>query len=782
MKSQIIAHMSEGRIQTVDEHCRQTALYASREAESCGLSSVMYVAGVLHDIGKCSDEFQQYIRQAHVNPDHAKRGSVNHSSAGGAFLLKHSSSDQQERLAYELIACAVFQHHGLMDCIKDGHDLLDIRMDIEQSVYDTDIRQAKSLLDQLDNYLPLAIEEVKAKAKTLKEIAEKMSHDRRNVSKNGFYLLSCLERLILSYLTDADWRDTGEFMNAVKESRVSQSDRELFFKDSLQKIEDYAGRFTADTRINQLRQEMADACLHANIANKGVYKLAMPTGGGKTITSMRLALRLAKKYHKKHIIYIAPFLSILEQNAQVIRSIIQDDDYILEHHSNVEVSEDDEVYRSLCETWDSPVILTTMVQFLNTMFQGKMSSVRRFHQLTDAIIIVDEAQNIPVKCIHMFNAMMNFLCYSGSSIGILCTATQPLFESVKRSLIYHEHKDILPDADKYQDAFKRTRIISKVKNKPMDTDELADFIQNVFDRNLLIVLNTKSSVKTLYGALKNKIDPSVKLVQLTTYMCAEHRLDVIHELKEILKNQRVICISTQLIEAGVDISFQTVIRSLSGVDSLNQAAGRCNRNGETSLGNVYVIDYEEENTSRLPDIQEARKAARFLIDRKIEDLSAEKAVQSFYHQYYFQRCNEMDYSVAHHKIFDLLSCNTAQVQDVRSTQGARHILCQSFKSAGKEFSVIDHQDMAVLAVPYKEASDYLNGIEDTNDYAVIRSFLKKLQRYMISLPADDQMLKRLLKCHAVSFIDKAGIYRLDADFYNDKGIAAATTSSCADHA
>ena len=750
MKSQFIAHIHEDNIQTLEEHCSQVAKYASEAAKFSYLRTVMFMTGILHDIGKYSDAFQKYIMDAQKNPENAKRGSVNHSNAGGSFLLlQKTDNDPWKKVTLEFMACAIFQHHGLMDCVKDGHDILRKRTEKDPEILDADFQRAQSFLNQnLIDMLPSAKQEIQSYVNKLNTIAKKMNHNS-SVKEDGYFLFACLERLILSYLVDADWRDTAEFMNNMKESRVSQNDREQFFEDSLQKIEDYVSRFTADTKINQLRQEMANDCLQADIANEGIYRLSMPTGGGKTITSMRLALRLAKKYHKKHIIYIAPFLSILEQNAQVIRSIIQNDDYILEHHSNVDISEEDEVYRNLCETWDSPVILTTMVQFLNTMFLGKISSVRRFHQLTDTIIIIDEAQAIPVKCIHMFNATMNFLCYSGNSIGILCTATQPLFELVNRNLIYQENKDILPNVEKYQKAFKRTKIISKVGNKPMDTDELVTFIQNVFDQNLLVVLNTKGAVKTLYDALKTNLDPDVKLVQLTTYMCAEHRLDVIHELKETLKNQRVICISTQLIEAGVDISFATVIRSLAGVDSLNQAAGRCNRNGEKDMSAVYVVDYVEEKTSRLPDIQEAKKATRSLIDAKIEEFSTSAAINRFYQQYYFMRKGEMDYNIHHHTLFAILSKNMARVEDVKATEGTyEHFLCQSFRTAGQEFSVIDNQQMVSLVVPYQKGKDYLDEIERTDDYEVMDYNLKKLQRYTITLFTNDQMLKKMLERQA----------------------------------
>ena len=772
MESQFIAHIRDDNIQTIEEHCSQVAKYASEEAKFSYLRTVMFMTGILHDIGKYSDAFQKYIMDAQKNPENAKRGSVNHSNAGGSFLLlQKTDNDPWKKVTLEFMACAIFQHHGLMDCVKDGHDILRKRTEKDPEILDADFQRAQSFLNQnLIDMLPSAKQEIQSYVNKLNTIAKKMNHNS-SVKEDGYFLFACLERLILSYLVDADWRDTAEFMNNMKESRVSQNDREQFFEDSLQKIEDYVSRFTADTKINQLRQEMANDCLQADIANEGIYRLSMPTGGGKTITSMRLALRLAKKYHKKHIIYIAPFLSILEQNAQVIRSIIQNDDYILEHHSNVDISEEDEVYRNLCETWDSPVILTTMVQFLNTMFLGKMSSVRRFHQLTDTIIIIDEAQAIPVKCIHMFNATMNFLCYSGNSIGILCTATQPLFELVNRNLIYQENKDILPNVEKYQKAFKRTKIISEVGNKPMDTDELVTFIQNVFDQNLLVVLNTKGAVKTLYDALKTNLDPDVKLVQLTTYMCAEHRLDVIHELKETLKNQRVICISTQLIEAGVDISFATVIRSLAGVDSLNQAAGRCNRNGEKDMSAVYVVDYVEEKTSRLPDIQEAKKATRSLIDAKIEEFSTSAAINRFYQQYYFMRKGEMDYNIHHHTLFAILSKNMARVEDVKATEGTyEHFLCQSFRTAGQEFSVIDNQQMVSLAVPYQKGKDYLDEIERTDDYEVMDYNLKKLQRYTITLFTNDQMLKKMLERQAISFIEKAGIYTVDPGYYNDQGI------------
>ena len=771
MESQFIAHIRDDNIQTIEEHCSQVAKYASEEAKFSHLRTVMFMTGILHDIGKYSDAFQKYIMDAQKNPENAKRGSVNHSNAGGSFLLQKTDNDPWKKVTLEFMACAIFQHHGLMDCVKDGHDILRKRTEKDPEILDADFQRAQSFLNQnLIDMLPSAKQEIQSYVNKLNTIAKKMNHNS-SVKEDGYFLFACLERLILSYLVDADWRDTAEFMNNMKESRVSQNDREQFFEDSLQKIEDYVSRFTADTRINQLRQEMANDCLQADIANEGIYRLSMPTGGGKTITSMRLALRLAKKYHKKHIIYIAPFLSILEQNAQVIRSIIQNDDYILEHHSNVDISEEDEVYRNLCETWDSPVILTTMVQFLNTMFLGKISSVRRFHQLTDTIIIIDEAQAIPVKCIHMFNATMNFLCYSGNSIGILCTATQPLFELVNRNLIYQENKDILPNVEKYQKAFKRTKIISEVGNKPMDTDELVTFIQNVFDQNLLVVLNTKGAVKTLYDALKTNLDPDVKLVQLTTYMCAEHRLDVIHELKETLKNQRVICISTQLIEAGVDISFATVIRSLAGVDSLNQAAGRCNRNGEKDMSAVYVVDYVEEKTSRLPDIQEAKKATRSLIDAKIEEFSTSAAINRFYQQYYFMRKGEMDYNIHHHTLFAILSKNMARVEDVKATEGTyEHFLCQSFRTAGQEFSVIDNQQMVSFAVPYQKGKDYLDEIERTDDYEVMDYNLKKLQRYTITLFTNDQMLKKMLERQAISFIEKAGIYTVNPNYYNDQGI------------
>lgn len=756
----------------MEEHCSQVAKYASEAAKSSHLSTVMFMIGILHDIGKYSDAFQDYIRDAQKNPKSVIRGSVNHSNAGASYLLQKSNNDPWEKVTLEFMACAIFQHHGLMDCVKDGHDILKKRTKKDSEILDIDFQRAQSFLNQnLTDRFPSAKQEIQSYVNKLNTIAKKMNNNSK-YNENGFFLYSCLERLILSYLVDADWRDTGEFMNDIKESRVSQTDRELFFKDSLQKIEDYVSQFTADTRVNQLRQKMANDCLYANIANEGIYKLAMPTGGGKTITSMRLALKLAKKYHKRHIIYIAPFLSILEQNAQVISSILQNDDYILEHHSNIEINEEDEAYRNLCETWDSPVILTTMVQFINTMFLGKMSSVRRFHQLTDAIIIVDEAQAIPVKCIHMFNGMMNFLCYSGNCIGILCTATQPLFELTDRNLIYQENKDILPNEEKYQNAFKRAQIISKIENKSMNTNQLVKFIQNVFDQNLLVVLNTKASVKTLYDALKNNIDSEIKLVQLTTYMCAEHRLDVIHKLKETLKNQKVICISTQLIEAGVDISFEKVIRSLSGVDSLIQTAGRCNRNGEKEMGTVYVIDYAEEKTSGLPDIQEAKKASRLLIDAGITDFSTSASINRFYNQYYFAREKEMDYNIHHsYTLFDLLSKNAARVVDVKTTEGSyEHLLCQSFRTAGQEFSVIDDQQMISLAVPYKKGVDYLNEIERTDDYEVIHHNLKKLQRYTITLFTNDQMLKKLLEQQAISLNEKAGIYYVNLGYYNEQGL------------
>lgn len=752
-----IAHINrKGETQTVSDHCRNTALYASSSAERRRLSSAMYLAGILHDTGKLSGEFQKYITDGK-----GRRGSVSHSGTGGAFLL--DIADKNSKLAAELIACAIYQHHGLMDCIADGEDVINRRSANAKACQDFLTKE------DADDLLKKASEEISAYVKKIQETAKAMSRDS-SANKNGMFLIGCLERLILSYLVDADWRDTSEFADGEKEERASENDRQKLWVEGTDAAEAYVSGFDKKAEINQLRSRIAQECLDADIADHGIYRLSVPTGGGKTVTGLRLALKLAGKYKKRHIIYVAPFISVLEQNAEVIQNILEScgsirhraHGLVLEHHSDF-VADDEEAYKKMCSSWDAPVIMTTMVQLLDTMFLGKMKSVRRFNQLTDAVFIIDEAQSIPVKCISMFNGMMNFLCHITGSICILCTATQPLFENTKRNMIISS--SILSNEKYYREKFRRNRI--RIINDPMNIDDLASFAIDHFDRSMLIVLNTKNAVKKLYEKISEKTD--AETIQLTANMCAQHRLDVIAEMKRMIKDGRkIICISTQLIEAGVDISFRQVIRSLAGMDSIMQSAGRCNRNGEYSdMPTVYAVNFTEEDLTSLRDIREARNAAVLACDLAgCDDSLSDKAVRLFYRQYFFERETEMDYAEKNGSLYELLSSNVENVNDFYQRSGVRypHYVKQSFKSAGQSFRIIENAGIPVV-VRYGKSEQYIKAIEKASSCKEIKSILKKLQRFTVTC--------RCVKSEYIKAIEKDGktvCYVADSEAYGKYGL------------
>ena len=595
----------------------------------------------------------------------------------------------------------------------------------------------------------------------------------------GGFLLGCLQRMILSIQIDSDWRDTSEFMEDTIFHRLSEDELLMKWKDYELKLENYVKKLQRDSRghLAKLRQEMSDRCKEFASEGNGIYRLSIPTGGGKTMAGFRYAVNLAKQEKKKHIYYIAPYLSILEQNAGLIRDILNDEDHVLEYHSNVirtSESEEDERAQWMAEAWTEPVILTTMVQFLNAMFSSDMKSIRRFHQLTDSIIIIDEAQSIPVKCMCLFTTMMNYLSYCCNTTIVICTATQPLFESVKYPILYSEKADIIADLGRYQEGFKRTEIIPFIEKK-MNTKVLADMVLEKSEKSILVILNTKAAVKNLYEEIKGRVGEDVLVYQLTTYMCAAHRMDIIEEIKELLVNadKKLICISTQLIEAGVDISFDMVIRSIAGLDSIAQAAGRCNRNAEQVLGKVYIVDYEDEKISGLKDIRIAQDATRSVIlDKTFDNLLDQSAMDLYYRQYFYERNNEMEYLYEKEdtSLFELLSSNSKR----RKHLGSEYMypMAQAYRAAGEHFQVIDDKDSVGVIVPYKEAKDYVQSLKGAYSMSEIKLFLKKLQRYTVNVYRNDRLFQSLISRQAMdSSILDGKVYILDEGYYDEGGLS-----------
>lgn len=776
MYKEYIAHISkekeqeEPRLQTVYEHSENVSRYAELEAKSVELGNTLKIAGLLHDIGKLTDEFNDYIHIAAKNPKSVKRGSVNHSSAGAKYIMDYGA-EHGIKYSPQIIAYSIFSHHGLNDCVDESEkDKFTPRLNVDENRYQSVLNNIGPLIDTVD--LKSLLEESEKEFKDFIEKINNVAKDMKSADKkNCCFLVGCLERLILSYLVDADRRDTAEFMHNKIYKRKKQEEIHGLWVDYQKKLNQKLDSFNTDTKIDMLRKQMSDYCFDFAEKGNGIYRLSIPTGGGKTLSSMRYALELAKKENKEHIIYVAPFLSVLEQNADEINTILKDDENILEHHSNVSIDENniEELSRHelLADDWSAPVIMTTTVQFLNTLFDGSMQSVRRLHQLTNAVIIIDEAQSIPIKCLNLFTTFMNFLSYCGNSTIVMCTATQPLFEKINRPLLYNEKcKDMIPNIEFFSNEFKRVHIERPNQNK-YNYESLAHFILDKMDQNILIVLNTKGAVRGVYREIKKLVNDDVDVIQLTTYMCAQHRLDIIDGMKQSLLKRKTICISTQLIEAGVNISFQTVIRSISGLDSIIQTSGRCNRNGESIDGIVYMVDLEE-NTKVLGDIHDSINATKSVLDKYQGDLLMPDAINKYYDIYYYGIMHEknlncpMDYclnnNLATKTLFEFLSTN-------RRPTGYRYLLSQAFKYAGKNFNVIERGNTVGLITQYGEAEGIVEKmLKNSGDLDFVKKCLKKLQRYTVNVYQRDVRLEELENHHGIIQFDE-DILILDKGFY-----------------
>ena len=510
----------------------------------------------------------------------------------------------------------------------------------------------------------------------------------------------------------------------------------------LTQTEEKLNTLPSKTPIDQARRTISNQCRQAAEQPGGVFRLNVPTGGGKTLSSLRFALAHARRHRKQRIIFTSPLLSILDQNAKEIKKYIQNDSLILEHHSNLVCTEETDQQldeRELfTETWDAPVIITTLVQLLNTLFSGKTSAIRRFHSLCGSIIVIDEVQTVPSKMLSLFSLAVNFLSEVCGTTVALCSATQPCTEQIEHP-IHGPIRDIVPYNPALWQVFQRTDIQSVGS---MSLEQIAGFTLEKLRSadSLLIVCNTKAEAKSLHDLLK---DGDFTLFSLSADMCMAHRRDTLDKLKSTLgqSGQKVVCVSTQVIEAGVDISFGCVIRLSAGMDSVVQAAGRCNRSGEAGLGVLapaYLVECRQENLSHLPDIQLGKDATQELL-KEFElhpvqyggRLDSGKAIGYYYRALYRREPEgHHDYCVKDRpSLFSLLSLNGQYAQE------HPYYFNQAFRLAGTLFEVFEENTTDVV-VPYKESEALIAGLcseKAQRDPFYLRSLLEAAKPYTVSL-------------------------------------------------
>ena len=546
---EFLAHIAEdGRKQTVQAHLDGTAERSAAFASDFGAEDFGRLVGQAHDIGKTSLSFQKRLNGG---------PKVNHSTAGAIECAKMDEL---------LSACCVIGHHG---GLPDFGNLV------------TDQPGDPTFVGRLKRGIQGDIPPYTWNGR-LPEVLPEPDF------RNDDYLRSLWTRMLYSCLVDADYLDTEEFMSGGNIRQVKYDSLPVLLDRLEQHI---AGYFPPKSELNRSRCQILQRCLDAGSGAKGIYTLTVPTGGGKTVSSLAFALRHAVKNNMRRIIYVIPYTSIIEQNAEVFRRILGDRN-VVEHHSGATFDSEEEtndaksLQRLAAENWDAPVIVTTAVQFFESLYANRPSKCRKLHNIANSVIIFDEAQMLPTSHLKpCVGVIANLVAHFGAT-AVLCTATQPVLNDLIESFVPGIHAtEICPNVFELYEQFRRVtfRNAGALSNEAL-ADELSAHSQ------VLCIVNTRKAAQDIFQKLTGEGN-----FHLSTLMCPVHRNTILQTIRERL-TEGLPCrvVSTSLIEAGVDVDFPAVYREMAGLDSILQAAGRCNRNGKRSADQSVVTVFTGE--------------------------------------------------------------------------------------------------------------------------------------------------------------------------------------------
>lgn len=807
---QPIAHHreSDGATQSLADHLLGVAAQASSFAKKIGLADHGELIGLLHDLGKYSDEFQNYLKSAVglLNQDEDEefvdarglKGKVDHSTAGGQLIWSELSKQGPlgQIVGQLLVLCIASHHSGLIDCLTSDVNSLGKDAFGRRRTKPAERSHLHEALAKADEQILSRAREILSHSEILTAVQEVMARivreapikdDKSIVAQQHFGLLV---RFLFSCLIDADRIDSADFEKpGAKRQRLHGRYPE--WDGLISRLERHVEELQVSHPIDNLRQDISRHCREGASRGKGIYTLTVPTGGGKTLASLRFALHHAKIHGMDRVIYLIPFTSIIDQNAEVVRGILESQgtepgSVVLEHHSNLTPEEQSWRGKILAENWDAPVIFTTNVQFLETLFGAGTRGARRMHQLANAVLIFDEIQTLPINCVHLFNNAINFLVEQCGSTVVLCTATQPLLDQVdakKGAIRIPKGNELMPDVKALFDNLKRVEVLNRRKPGGWTNEEIAELALDETGRagSCLVVVNTKESARVLYRLCQGRTSAAV--YHLSTNMCPAHRKEVLDKIKNRLcpkQPSSVLCFSTQLIEAGVDVDFGSVIRFAAGLDSIAQAAGRCNRNGRPTPGYVHVVNPRDENLDRLLDIRVGRDKAERVLDDYEEDperfgknLIGPEAMRWYYQNYFFARSESMEYPVSAESLghgdtlLNLLSVNSMAVAkyERRNGQKPNFYLRQSFMAAAKAFKAIDAPTRGII-VPYGEAgrgviADLCAAYLPDKDFKLLRL----AQQFTVNV--FPPVLDRQMRTGAVrEILEGTGILFLDSRYYS----------------
>ena len=640
----------------LSDHLQGTGDRAAESLHSTGCGDFGRAAGVLHDLGKYTREFQRRL---------AGGPRCDHATAGAKVAIERYG----ERLGKILAFCIAGHHAGLANGVNG--------------------ERISALADRLDSRIP-SLDPMWRDEIALAELASPrlVPRDRETV---GFSLAFFI-RMVFSALVDADFLDTEAYYAGL-EGKPRPRGQHPGLNVLLQRLDAHLEALAAGavrSEVNDLRKEVLDHARGKAGESPGLFTLTVPTGGGKTLTSLAFSLDHAVRHGRTRVIYVIPYMSIIEQTAAVFRDALaaegEDAGFVVEHHSSFDEErignrEARDKLRLAMENWDAPIIVTTAVQFFETLFANRPSRCRKLHNIANSVVILDEAQTLPIGLLRPCVTALDELARNWRTSVVLCTATQP-------ALAIHDGFpggfeklcELAPEPRRLYQSLKRTRI-----NKAGIVDD-AQLSRRLCDsRQALCIVNTRRHARDLYESLAN-VDGAF---HLTTLMCARHRrerLEVVR--KRLQKGDPVILVATSLVEAGVDVDFPVVWRAEAGLESIIQAAGRCNREGSATVGNVNVFEPADAEGRRAPpEIAQFASAARTVM-RHFEDPLSLDAINAYFSELYWVKGEE--------------SLDAKHI--LRLVSERRRDLDFPFETIAGKFRLIE-TPMVPIIVPYRGTND-----------------------------------------------------------------------------
>lgn len=630
-------------------------------------------AGLLHDLGKYSVEFQRRLDGAPFRVDHSTAGAQEAQRLYGGAVGT-------------LVSYAVAGHHaGLPDY---------------GTVADEPSLAARLARRGIPDYRAFELDQLSFPTKA------QLALPIEPLPSQPYFSVQFFARMLYSCLVDADFLDTERVLDAAKSARRGDYPEIATLRDRLERHLADKFKGASDSPVNRERADILRTCRDKAEEQPGLFTLTVPTGGGKTLSSLAFALRHAANHGLERVVYVIPFTSIIEQNASVFRDALGDE-AVVEHHSNFQYPrEGDEDWNEesarlglATENWDAPLVVTTNVQFFESLFANRSSRCRKLHNLARSVIILDEAQMIPTDLLQPSLAALWELVRNYGATVVLCTATQPALQALVPQDMHV--REIAPDPPRLFEVLRRT-VVTQLG--AMEDAALAEQIAQ--HRQALCIVNTRSHARELYGLLGGKEGA----IHLSARMCPRHRAEVLAEVRRALKGgSRCQVVSTQLIEAGVDVDFPVVFRAATGLDSLAQAAGRCNREGRLDCGDVFL--FEPVGHPLRGWFQRTAAAAQMVL-RNGGDPLAPETIERYFAQ-----------------LYDLEGGGLDREDVMRAVAEEGRLLHFPFADIGRRFRLIDN-DMMPVVIPWGDEGAEL---AETANFAPTYGLLRNLQPYVVQV-------------------------------------------------